>query len=88
MATITFQVAETGQTTATKTYTLPDSQVDRLVVAYQSLGNAAVGGTATRAQVLNAWANQLIQLTVTYVGNAEQQAAIAAVPPVSPITPV
>lgn len=88
MATITFQVTETGQATATKTYNLPDAQIDRLVAAYQAAGNAAVGGTATRAQVLNTWATMLIQQTVTYVANVEQQAALNAVTPVSVITPV
>ena len=88
MATISFQVTETGQTTLSKTYTLADAQLDRLTAAYQSLGNVAVGGTATRAQVLQTWITGFIQSTVQFVQNAEQQTAIAAVPPAQPITPV
>ncbi len=86
--TITIQVVETGQTTATKTYTLPDSQIDRLVAAYQVAANASVNGTATRMQVLNYWANQLMQSTVQYVLSIEtQNATAAAAAGVSPISP-
>lgn len=88
MATITFQVAETGQTTLTKTYTLADSQLDRMIAAYQAAANVAIGGVATRAQVLNAWATTLIQGTIGYVANVEQQVALSTVPVVSLITPV
>jgi hypothetical protein len=87
MGTISFQVAETGQTTLTKVYTLPDSQIDRMVTAYQNLANAAVGGTATRAQVLQTWVTGLVTETVGYVANYEQAVALAAVPQASPITP-
>lgn len=88
MATITLQVAETGQTTLTKTYTLPDANVDLLVNAYQSVGNTSVNGTATRAQVLLAWVQQFIANTVSTVTSYQQQTAINALPPVTPIAPV
>lgn len=80
MGTISIQVTETGFSNATKTYTVPDTHIDRIVAAYQIPANASVNGTATRAQVLNYWANQLIQgQTVQYVLNYEQQAAASGV---------
>lgn len=87
--TITFQVTETSQTTATKTYNLPDSQIDRMVAAYQSAANLSVGGTASRAQVLNFIASQLVlTVIVQYVLSAEQQtASVSATSAVAPITP-
>lgn len=87
--TITFQVTETSQTTATKTYNIADAQIDRMVAAYQPAANLSVGGTASRTQVLNFIASQLV-LTgiVQYVLSAEQQAAsVSATSSVSPITP-
>jgi hypothetical protein len=89
MATITFQVVETGQTTATKTYTLPDANVDRLVLAYQQKGNVLINGAATRAQVLLAWATEMINNTIASVLNFESQNATStALAGVSVITPV
>lgn len=87
MATISFQVAETGQTTLTKTYTLPDANVDLLVQAYQQQANTAINGTATRPQVLQTWVTGLVNGTVQYVTSYQQQAAVAALPPVTPISP-
>lgn len=86
---ITFQVVETGQTTATKTYSIPDAQIDRMVAAYQVAANASIGGAASRAQVLNFIANQLIQgIIVQYVLGIETQvaddAARASVTPINP----
>lgn len=87
--TITFQVVEAGQTTATKNYAIPDAQIDRMVAAYQVAANASVGGAASRAQVLNYIANQIIQGTIVqYVLGIETQAAEAsAVSSVTPINP-
>lgn len=86
MGTISIQVAETGQATLTKTYTLPDAQIDRLVAAYQSAGNTSVNNTATRAQVLLVWATMLMASTVEQVSSYEQSIAAATAP--APITPV
>jgi hypothetical protein len=88
MGSISFQVVETGQTTLTKTYTLADSQVDRLVAAYQVAANASISGTATRAQVLNFWVQGLVNETVQQVQNVETAALIQAVVPPGAITPV
>lgn len=88
MGTITFQVVEAGQTTATKNFTLPDAQIDRLVTAYQQKGNTAINGTATRAQVLLTWANELMNSSTQAVLASEQAANNAAVVQATPITPV
>lgn len=87
MGTISFQVAQTGQTTLTKTYTIPDAHIDRLVAAYQTPANASINGTATRAQVLNFWVQGLMSETVQQVQNVENAAAIMAVAPPAAITP-
>jgi hypothetical protein len=88
MGTITIQVVETGQTTLTKVYTILDADVDRLVTAYQTVGNVAVNGTATRAQVLLAWANLFMASTVSTVASYEQAVAVAEIVPTKPINPV
>lgn len=86
--TISIQVTETGQTTLTKTYSIPDAQIDRLVAAYQVAANASVNAPATRTQVLNYWASQLMQATVQYVQGIESQnATAAATATVTPINP-
>lgn len=87
MAAITFQIAETGFSTLTKTYTLPDPQMDRITAAYQQAANVAVNGTATRTQVLQYWVAQVIAGVVATVQSFENQAAVAAVPTATVITP-
>lgn len=87
MGTITFQVVETGQITGTKTFTVPDAHIDRLVVAYQSAANTSINGSATRLQVLNYWANLLMSQTVSYVQSIEtSNATTTAVATIVPIT--
>lgn len=86
--TITITVVQGAQPDATKTFTLPDAQITRLVAAYQSLANVAVNGTATRAQVLNYVLTQVwLQSTVDFVKGVETAAAKAAVPDAVPINP-
>ncbi len=47
-------VTQTGFATASKTYVFgSDSDIVDLIAAYQGEANAAVGGTATRNQVLS-----------------------------------
>ena len=87
MATIAFQITETGFANLSKTYTLADAQLDRVVVALQGPANIAVNGTATRAQVLNYWTSTAIDALKAAVKAYETQAAIDALPPVTPITP-
>ncbi len=87
--TITFQVTEGGQSTATKTFNVPDAQIDRMIAAYQNDANRSVGGTATRGQVLNFIASDLVLTRIVqYVLSAEQAAAsVSATSTISPITP-
>lgn len=87
MATIAFQVTETAQTTVSKSYTLADSQMDRIIAAYQSGANSAVNGTASRSQVLQFWLTGFIQQTVNCVALFEAQTAIASLPTIIPINP-
>lgn len=66
MGSITFTVKETGKADATKTYTVPDADIDRVVAAYQNDANVAVNGTATRAQVL-------LQMVTSWMDEAKQK---------------
>ena len=87
--TITIQVTEAGQTTATKTFNIPDAHIDRMVAAYQAEANRSLGSPASRAQVLNFIAGNLV-LThiVQYVQGIEMQnASPAATAAIAPITP-
>lgn len=59
MATITLSLAQTGFTTASKTWTLADSDVDKLLSAFTDLAPPS----ATRNQILLAWANYLSLMT-------------------------
>lgn len=58
--TISIQVAEAGFATQTKTYTVADADIDKIVAAYQPGANVSVNGTATRAQVLLYWLQTLL----------------------------
>ena len=83
--TITVQIVETGQTTLTKQYTVPDADIDRIQAAYQQAGNTAVNGNATRAQVFQNWIQSLlIAPTIAAVSAYYLQAEQAAVAPVVP----
>lgn len=84
---ITFQVAEGGQPTLTKTYSLLDSEIDRLVAALQQAANTSINGTATRAQVLNYWVQNFMDSNVVTVKSFEKEQAVKAVPDPTPIAP-
>lgn len=65
MGTLSIQLTETGQVTLTKTFTVADSDIDKVTAAYQSDANVSVNGSASRAQVwlyiAGLWAAQLKQ---------------------------
>lgn len=85
---ITIQVAQTGQPTVSKAYTIADTDIPRIIAAYQIAANASVNAPATRNQVLLYWImNQLITPTIQAVQSSESQAAIQALPAVTPINP-
>jgi hypothetical protein len=85
MGSITFSVAQTAQTTATKAFTVADADLDRMITAYQSDANVSVNGTATRNQVLLYIASVWMNSTKDYIKGKETAAQQAALTPVSPI---
>jgi hypothetical protein len=85
--TISFQITEGGQSNVTKTYTLADSQIDRIVAAYQQGANISLGTVATRNQVLQYWLSLFIGQTIQTVYTSEYNAAVQAVSPPSTINP-
>lgn len=84
---VSIQITEAGFSNATKTYTIADSDIDRIIAAYQQPANIVVNGTATRGQVLLTWVQQFIDGTKTTVSTFEKQQAISAVPTPTPINP-
>jgi len=85
-ATIAFTITATG-TNATKTYTLTDAELLRIIAAYQIAANAAMNRPATRQEVLAYWIRQIIAQTAAAVQSNDQQTAVDALPPITPINP-
>lgn len=89
MATIVATVTSGLHPTATKTFNLPDAEIDRLVAAYQIAANASVNATATYAQVLNyIFTTKFIAGLVADVKAREAAVAAATTVPPAPINPV
>lgn len=84
---IAFQVVRTGQSTVSRTFTMSDADVDRLVAAYQARANVAVNGTASRTQVIMFWFSSVMDATKQSVASTERQNAIDALPVTPPIDP-
>lgn len=51
MGTLSIQVTETGQTNLTKTYTIADSDIDKIVAAYTTLASSALNASGLAAFV-------------------------------------
>lgn len=83
---LSFQIVATAGT-VTKTYTISDTDVQRIVNAYQAGANSGVNGTATRNQVLQFWITGFIAETTAAVNTSEQNAAVQALPPIVPVNP-
>lgn len=64
MATIQATVSQTGQSTASKTFTLADADMDKAIAAYQKLGDNVFGAPATRNQVLSVMFDRLIKTAI------------------------
>lgn len=79
MATITFSV-NSGIVTGSKSYTLTDAEVQRMVDAYRPYATSG----ASNAQILLAWAGLMMSDTKTYVLQTEQTGAAKAVTPINP----
>lgn len=79
MATIQATVVQTGSPTASKTFTLADTDMDKAVVAYQAAADKVVGSPATRNQVLSYMFDQLIKVQL--------QAAVRRSETIPPVVP-
>lgn len=75
---ISIQVAETGQTTLTKTFTVSDADIDKIVAAYQTFANVDCSCVATRAQVLNYFALQTASWWIGQVRSLQAQQSLPA----------
>lgn len=73
--------ATTGNaSTVTKTYTVADGDMDKIVVAYQQAANTSINGVATRNQVLLYWISTVLV--------APTQSAVQSNLTTPPIVPV
>lgn len=83
MGSIAFSVTDTAHGTVSKSYTVSDADIARMVAAYQNDANVNVNGTATRNQVLlyiaKTWLKEA-QSKVSAVEYAAAHATIAIVP--------
>lgn len=83
MGSITFQVIGDGTVgTKTKTYTVSDADINRLVNCWKTLGATNAVPSPTVAQALLAWADHEISDTKSSVLQFEQAAAAAAIGPI------
>lgn len=83
---LTFQIVATAGT-VTKTYVISDTDVQRIINAYQTAANVSVNGAASRNQVLQFWVQGFIAETIGTVNSVEQNSAIQSLPPIAPINP-
>jgi hypothetical protein len=85
MSTIAFQVTS-GLGNLTRSKTVTDAHLVRLVAAYQAEANSAINGTATNAQVITYILDQTVVGWIAKVKAYEaQQATATAVAGVTPI---
>lgn len=83
---IVFTITGTG-INASKTYTLSDADINRIIATNQIAANAANNAPASKMFVLNYWIQQFINSTIQSVQSFEKQTAVDAVPTPSPINP-
>lgn len=85
---ITVTISSNGNPDVVRAYTIPDSDIPRIIAAWQIEANAANNAPAGRVFVLRYWImEQLIRPTIVKVRAAEKQNAIDAIPEPTPITP-
>lgn len=85
MGTIAMSVTETGFGTVTKSYTVADTDIDRIVTSYQAEADAYWGTPgSSRNQVLLYINNRYRDEIASHVYKTETTAAQAAVVPVTP----
>lgn len=80
---IAITVTQGGQPTLTKTYTIPDADIDRIIATFQP----QISGTPTRTQIVQFWIDVLLGSTKLAVSTFERQKALEAVPAPTPIDP-
>lgn len=85
--TISLQVNETSFSAVTRSYSIADTDIDRIVAAYQSPANVSINGTATRTQVLMYWFMKAITQAKSDVSDFENAARLQALPVITPINP-
>jgi hypothetical protein len=84
---ISVTVRQNGHPDLTRTYNVPDSDIGRIIAAWQIEANAANDAPAPRNFVLRYWLmKQLIDPTVSRVQSVERESAINALPAPAPIT--
>jgi hypothetical protein len=71
MATITIGLSGSGVANGTRTYTISDPMVTRLIAAWRKI--SGLGAAATDAQVLANWADYFIDHTKRAVVDREQK---------------
>lgn len=86
MGSIAFTVTNAANGAVGKTYTVADSDLADLVVAYQGDANVDINGTATRNQVLLYIAKTWLQAAQQKVKAFKDAQNLAAVPVVNPFT--
>lgn len=85
---IVVTVNRTGDPPRSRTFNIPDADIDRIVAAHQRDANVAVNGTATKAQVLDFWITKHVRDdTAAAVKSYERQKAVEAVAEPTPIDP-
>lgn len=84
---ISVTVAQNGFVNTTKSYAIPDADIDRIVAAYQIAANADLNATATRAQVLLYLTKRWMAEIANDVKSAERQKAQDAIVAPVPVNP-
>lgn len=80
MGTITLSITgDVSVGTKTKTYTVADADINRLVAIWKTRANTVVNGTATVAQACVVWADSVIAQAKSDVVTNEKQVTVAAV---------
>lgn len=81
---VTITVAQTTNPNVTKSYTIADADIDRIVSAYQTAANVSINGTATKAQVMlyltNLWMGEITAAVKAYDMDKATKAIVAPTP--------
>jgi hypothetical protein len=81
MATITFSISGSAVVTGTRSYTISDADIQRLLNAIKTFLNLAPA--STNAQILLAWAGWVRGRTIDLIKGVETQSAVSGVAPIA-----